>query len=214
MWICVKCGERGSRGADDCRACSPEPAGSRILPALPLAVLVGTLALAAVIGGPRLMSSGKPRTERATVRSAAPILEHVPPSLVTVHPRVDDPRAAAVVVMLDTYFTGINERDYEAVATILDPAGDLDPGVPDQLKAFAAGTSTSRDSGIVLLGLSEAAAGRLRAEVAFRSEQKAGHGPPGRPRETCTLWTVVYVLTTGDDGSYRMLRGDGTHRPC
>lgn len=213
MWICVVCGERTNGGTEACQACSSPPARSRILPALPLAVLVGTLALAAVIGGPRLFGSGKPRTEKATMRSTPPILENTPASLVTVHRNADDPRAAAVAVMLDTYFSGINERDYRAVATILDPAGDLDPGVPGQLKAFADGTATSRDSDVVLHGLNATASGRLRAQVSFRSEQQAGHGPPGRPGETCTRWEVTYLLSPHGDG-YRMLRGDGTNRPC
>ncbi|BEL09216.1 hypothetical protein Q0Z83_074070 [Actinoplanes sichuanensis] len=226
MWICVNCGERNIGGPDECRVCSavrivsvwiPEPAEqparSRILPALPIAVLVGALGLAAVIGGPRLFNSGRPRTEQAALRTAAPILETVPLALVTAHPRVDHPGAPAVVAMLDTYFRGINERDYRAVATILDPAGDIDPGVPGQLRAFAEGTSTSRDSDVVLLALTEASAGRLRAEVSFRSEQATGHGPPERPAETCTRWQAVYLLTAHGDG-YRMLRGDATNRPC
>ncbi|WP_433794072.1 hypothetical protein [Actinoplanes sp. CA-252034] len=210
MWTCVNCGERYSGVPAGCPVCPPH---SRILPALPIVVLVGALALAAVVGGPRLIGADRPRGEQTTRRNAAPILENVPASLVTVHPRVTDPRAAAVVVMLDTYFRGINQRDYDAVATVLDPAGDLDPGVPGQLAAFAEGTSTSRDSDIVLTGLADAARGRLRAEVSFRSEQRAGHGPPERLRETCTLWEVAYLLTVHGDG-YRMLRGDGVNQPC
>ncbi|MEU4623055.1 hypothetical protein AB0G04_24165 [Actinoplanes sp. NPDC023801] len=200
----------------------PEPLSrSRVLPALPIVVLIGALATAAVIGGPRLM--GAPRQPAAPVTadpvaapsdpSRAPILEDAAVRLVTVHPAVDDPRAADVAAMFDTYFTGINERDYRAVARVLDPAGELDPGVPGQLKAFAEGTSTSRDSDVVLRRLTSAASGRLRAEVSFLSRQKAGHGPPERPGETCTRWDVVYVLTA-DGGAYRMLRGDGTNQPC
>ncbi|GIE76152.1 hypothetical protein Aph02nite_21020 [Actinoplanes philippinensis] len=210
MRTCVDCGERHSGVPRGCRAC---PSGSRILPALPIAVLVGSLALAAVVGGPRLIGAERPRAEQPVRRDAAPALENLPANLVTVDPRVTHPRTVAVVAMLDTYFHGINQRDYRAVATVLDPAGDVDPGVPGELEAFAEGTSTSLDSDIVLVGLTDAAYGRLRAEVSFRSEQKAGHGPPGRPRETCTLWQVTYLLTVHGDG-YRMLRGDGLDQPC
>jgi hypothetical protein len=227
MWTCVNCGANNNGVRDECRVCSavwirstwiPEPADpapppSRLLPALPILILVGSLATAAVLGGPRLIGTGKPRTQQATMRSAPPALESIPTSLVRVHPGVGHPRATAVAVMLDTYFRGINERDYAAVATVLDPAGDLDPGVPGQLKAFADGTSTSHDSDVVLHALTGVASGRLRAEVSFRSVQKAGHRPPGRLAETCTRWEAVYLLTAHGAG-YRMLRGDATNRPC
>ncbi|WP_146169031.1 hypothetical protein [Actinoplanes italicus] len=200
----------------------PEPPSrSRVLPALPIVVLIGALGTAAVVGGPRLMGAERQPLAAATTApapaasrtSSTPILEDAEVRLVTVDPAVDDPRARDVAAMFDDYFTGINERDYRAVARVLDPAGELDPGVPGQLKAFAKGTSTSRDSDVVLRRLSSTASGRLRAEVSFRSEQKAGHGPPERPDESCTRWDVVYILTV-DDGDYRMLRSDGTNRPC
>jgi hypothetical protein len=249
MWTCVNCGERNIGIPDRCNVCErprresraleiwkPEPAAplwipepaepeplasSRVLPALPIVVLIGALGTAAVVGGPRLMGTQRQPAAASTtvpapapsVTRATPILEDGDVQLVTVHPAVDDPRAADVAAMFDTYFTGINERDYRAVARVLDPEGELDPGVPGQLKAFAEGTSTSRDSDVVLRGLKPTASGRLRAEVSFRSRQKAGHGPPGRLGERCTRWDVVYVLTVdGDD--YRMLRGDGTNQPC
>lgn len=65
----------------------------------------------------------------------------------------------------------------------------------------------------MLRQLAEAASGRLRAEVTFRSEQRAGHGPVERSDETCTRWQVVYLLSAGD-GTYRMLHGKGTSAPC
>lgn len=251
MWICVNCGERNSGVPDECRACErpsresraveiwlpepvwipepadPVPAGdasrSRILPALPIVVLIGALAVAAVFGGPRLFGAGTEpvaapatapgATSPAPVPADVPILENDGIGLVTVDPAVRDPRAEDVAAMLDTYFTGINERDYAAVAGVLDPAGELDPGVPAQLAAFARGTSTTRNSDIVLRRLAAGAAGRLRAEVTFRSRQEAGHGPPERLAETCTRWRIVYVLSASG-GTYRMLRGDGAHRPC
>ena len=196
-----------------------EPSGNRVLPALPILVLIGALATAAVFGGPRLLGHENGRSPAAPARTSAPvtggtpILENAATGLVTVHPGVDDPRAGDVAAMFDTYFTGINERDYAAVAGVLDPAGELDPAAPGQLAAFAQGTSTTRDSDIVLWELTETAPGRLRAEVSFRSEQEPGHGPPERRDETCTRWRVVYVLS-GDGDTYRMVRGDGISEPC
>jgi hypothetical protein len=241
MWSCVDCGERAGRAPDRCRACGrpgresraveiwipeptdPPPSGgtphSRVLPALPILVLIGALAVAAVLGGPRLLgheNKGLPASAgpASPVPSrAVPILESSPAGPVTVHPDVGDSRAGDVAAMFGAYFTGINERDYAAVAAVLDPDGELDPTAPRQLAAFARGTSTSRNTAVVLRDLRTTASGRLRAEVSFRSEQRAGHGPPERLGETCTVWRVVYVLTA-ENGAYRILRGEGTSRPC
>ncbi|MEV0899325.1 hypothetical protein [Actinoplanes sp. NPDC049802] len=206
------------------QAADPEPPATegrnRLLPALPIAVLVAALITAAVVGGPRLLGSERtaavapPRTV-APVPSAtpAPILENDGAGLVTVDAAVTDPRAPDVAAMFDTYFGGINERDYRAVAEVLDPAGEIDPRNARQMAAFAEGTSTTRDFDIVLVRLTEAASGRLRAEVTFRSRQKAGHGPPERLDETCTRWRAAYLLSAAGK-TYRLLRGNATSKPC
>ncbi|MBO3738440.1 hypothetical protein [Actinoplanes flavus] len=245
MWVCIDCGERNSGTPDECAVCHrprppraaiweppepaplwiPEPADpgppapparSRLLPALPIVVLIAALVTAAVVGGPRLLGTDhQPSAPGRPVASAAPVpvLENDRAGLVTVAAAVTDPRAGDVADMLDTYFTGINERDYRAVAGVLDPAGEIDPADARQMAAFAEGTSTTRDSDVVLVRLAEAASGRLRAEVTFRSEQKDGHGPPERLDETCTRWRAVYVLSTTGN-TYRLLRGDATSEPC
>ncbi|MBW6436740.1 hypothetical protein KZ829_23645 [Actinoplanes hulinensis] len=246
MWVCIDCGERNTGTPDECAVChrprpapraaiweppepppiwipepaDPEPNGpparSRLIPALPIAVLIAALVTAAVLGGPRLLGPDRPAPRAAPVPSAAPttpILEDDTVDLVTVAAAVTDPRAGDVADMLETYFTGINERDYRAVAGVLDPAGEIDPADARQMAAFAEGTSTTRDSDVVLVRLAEAASGRLRAEVTFRSEQEDGHGPPERLDETCTRWRAVYVLSTAGN-TYRMLRGDATNEPC
>lgn len=222
MWICVNCGRTGAESSSSgtCGICGPDgtpgdPPRSRrgpgLVPALPIAVLIVALAVAGVLAGPRLLQSAEeeptvppptPRTESATIQER----------LVAVDPAVSDPRAPQIAAMFETYFTGINEKDYAAVAGVFDPHGTLDPGDPEQLTAFSDGTATTEDSEVLLLGVADLADGRIRADVTFRSAQEPGDGPPGRPGETCTRWRVRYTLTT-DDG-YRIFRSRGASKPC
>lgn len=199
-----------------------EPIRSRVLPVLPIVVLVAALVIAVVLGGPRLLGDEPQATTRpaatATIAPVPtehrPILEEHEIRLVTVDPAVTDPRAGAVADMFETFFTGINDRDYQAVSGVLDPAGELDPGIPGQMAAFARGTSTTRDTDVVLRDLTSVTARRVRAVVTFRSSQRAGHGPPGRLDETCTRWRVGYLLTSGRDTGYRIREADATTEPC
>jgi hypothetical protein len=134
--------------------------------------------------------------------------------LVTVAPGVSDSRSAAVAALLDTYFRGINDKDYAAVATTLDPAGTVDPNDRSQMAAFARGTRSTRDSDVSLNGLAGAPTGRLRAAVTFRSRQSAGDGPRRAPGETCTRWRVTYTITVTPDGTYRIRGSKGSSAPC
>lgn len=200
-----------------------EPIRSPILPALPIVVLIAALITAAVFGGPRLLGTDQVEgTRPAAIATMAPAIPEPEPEvpilesdgpLVAVDPAVADPRAERVTAMFETFFTGINERDYQAVSGVLDPDGELDPGAPGQMAAFARGTSTTRDSDVVLRDLTPVTARRVRAVVTFRSSQRAGHGPPGRLAETCTEWRVRYLLTSGTDG-YRIRQADAGTEPC
>ncbi|MFF0374738.1 hypothetical protein [Actinoplanes missouriensis] len=196
-----------------------------MLPAVPIVVLIAALAAAAVLGGPRLLEStgdAPTRAEQATVQGP-PALERTrrpekaekaekAEKLVTVEADVTHPRAAAVVAMLETYFTGINAKDYARVASVLDPDGELDPDDPNQMARFTDGTATAKDSAVVLRDLTDLGAGLLGADVTFRSEQERGDGPDGRLDETCTDWRVSYTIST--DGGYRILRGEATSAKC
>ena len=132
--------------------------------------------------------------------------------VVTIGPAVTDARATEIATMFDTYFTGINAKDYASVASVLDPAGTVDPTNQAEMDAFAAGTRTTQDSEITLVEISDSVANVL-ALVNFRSTQAPGAGPKGRTGETCTRWSINYTLTDGT-GSYRILRGTATSRPC
>ena len=154
-------------------------------------------------------------TERGTREDGTPE-DRTPESgtrtLVTIDPAVTNDHADAVAAMLETYFAGINAKDYAKVAEVLDPDGELDPADPEQMARFSDGTATAEDSGVVLRDLTVLANGHLRTDVTFRSRQEPGDGPDNRPAETCTRWRVKYTVTTKP--KYRILRAQGSSNPC
>jgi hypothetical protein len=113
----------------------------------------------------------------------------------------------AVGTLFDSYFSGINAKQYEQVLTLFDPSGSVNPNDPAQAAAFTAGVSTTTDSQVVLHSIADnaAQAGDLNARLTFQSHQDAGYGPPGSPNETCTNWDITYQLRPWGSG-YRILR--------
>lgn len=130
--------------------------------------------------------------------------------IVAVDPSVVDYRASEVAAMFNTYFSGINNKDYDAVGSVLDPAGNIDPDDSGQMAGLAHGTRSTRDSAVTLLTLDDAGDGLLTAEVVFRSNQDVGDGPGGRRKETCTRWDIVYTLST----PYRIRSNTASSEPC
>ena len=117
---------------------------------------------------------------------------------------VADARSAAVASMFDSYFTGIDQKDYQAALAEYDPAGTVNPNDAQQAQSFEQGVSTSNDTNIVLvnIGPADQTAPATSAEVTFQSTQAAGMGPLDAPSETCTKWQLTYVLTQSTNGSY------------
>lgn len=146
----------------------------------------------------------------ATAGSSAP-----PARLVATDPSVADPRAVDVATMFETYFTAINNRDYDQALTAYDPAGAINPNNTKQATDFKQGISTTTDTEIVLRSVGPPASGRgvLDARVTFHSNQQPGYGPKERPNETCTAWDVTYALSQ-PSGGYRILAGKASHSPC
>ncbi|MFI6329444.1 hypothetical protein ACIBBG_14230 [Micromonospora chersina] len=127
--------------------------------------------------------------------------------LVGIDSSLEDPRAAGIAATFDTYFAGINGGDYQAAASMFDPAGEvLDPGDNRAVQRFGQQLVTTRDSDVVLHALTDAPTGVLVAEVSFQSNQAPGYGPKGRPQETCTRWRIRYELSVTATGEYRILR--------
>ena len=125
-----------------------------------------------------------------------------------------DPRAVEVARMFDTYFSGINDKDYDSVGTVLDPTGVVDPTSRKEMAVLARGTATTQDSDISLVSIRGDYGDPVRAEVHFRSTQAAGQGPRGRTGETCTRWAVDYALSDYAGSGYGIVRGDAEHAPC
>jgi hypothetical protein len=183
------------------------------------ALLVAGAGVTAAIVVPRLLSDdrgGSPAPSGATGSSGPAAPSGAGPDdaglIVAIAPGVTDGRADEVVTLLDVYFNGINAKDYPAVGTVLDPDGSTDPDDEDDMKELADGTRSTTDSQVTLTSLDDLGHGRLSAEVTFRSNQKAGDGPKGRPAETCTQWDIVYTLSHRD--VYRIRKSDATSQPC
>jgi hypothetical protein len=130
---------------------------------------------------------------------------------------VTDPRATAVASMFDAYFTGIDQKDYQAALSEYDPAGTINPNDAQQAQQFEKGVSSSDDTDIVLASVGPA--GRTSpatsAQVTFQSTQSAGMGPPDATGETCTKWQLTYVLSQAANGSYLIFNvSSATDQAC
>ncbi|MFD3403904.1 hypothetical protein ACFWUU_24675 [Kribbella sp. NPDC058693] len=130
--------------------------------------------------------------------------------LIAVDPAAaEEPAAADVVRLLTSYFTAINNHDYDSYQVLLTPAALA----TQTRKQFTNGFRSTLDSEITLLGLSTATDGRLLAQVSFVSRQNAIDGPDG---QTCTRWTVGKFLEgQGTDLLIgKALSGHASHTSC
>jgi hypothetical protein len=133
--------------------------------------------------------------------------------LIKVNGDVTDRRATDVAHMFDTYFAGVNAKDFDAIASVLDPAGGMSPDNAQQMSALRASLATVMDYNVILQALHGSVASPS-AIVSFRSTQAAGHGPHGRESETCTQWRIVYTLSFRADTGYRIFSAKATSTPC
>ncbi|MFC6161915.1 hypothetical protein [Kribbella jiaozuonensis] len=130
--------------------------------------------------------------------------------LIAVDPAAaEEPAAADVVRLLTSYFTAINDHDYDSYQVLLTPAALA----TQTRKQFTNGFRSTVDSEITLLGLSTATDGRLLAQVSFVSRQNGIDGPDG---QTCTRWTVGKFLEgQGTDLLIgKALSGHASHTAC
>jgi hypothetical protein len=153
-----------------------------------------------------------PPPDPSTAEPIEPLPTQV--GLVTVAAEAVDARAVDVAAMFAAHFGAINGRDFDTAAAYFDPDGVVDPGDAAQVATFAEDVSTTTDSDLVLLAVTDGAQpGQLLAHLTFRSEQAPGMGPRDRPDETCTRWDIVYELST--TAGYRIVRGtQAQSTPC
>jgi hypothetical protein len=97
-------------------------------------------------------------------------------------PTRDDLQA---LTTLDVYFKSVNSGDFTtALAQLVDPM---------PLDTFIEGVTSSYDTGIVYRSVQQSGED-LVVWVTFSSQQAAGRGPADRPQETCTDWSLDYVM--------------------
>jgi len=117
-----------------------------------------------------------------------------------------DPRAAQVATMFNTYFQGINTKNYAQSVAEYDPSGVVNPNDSAQVSSFEQAVSTSSDSQIDLLGVLPSGTGpATTAQLTFQSTQAAGYGPAGNTDETCTNWNLTYTLSQSAAGDYLIM---------
>jgi hypothetical protein len=97
-------------------------------------------------------------------------------------PTRDDLQA---VTTLHVYFESVNNGDFSTALAQLVRPGSLDD--------FADGVASSHDTDIRYRSVQKTG-DRLVVWVTFTSHQDPGDGPAERPEETCTNWTLDYVL--------------------
>ena len=148
-------------------------------------------------GQPGQPGQGRTGTVRGTVPPAPQPTPPAPPpnsggrsrhpghGLVSIAPglagRADVRRVAA---LLDRYFAAVNHRAYQAYTRLFAQPGRLTP------HEFTWGYSTTRDSNVVLAGLTAPARG-LKATVSFTSHQDPAHSPD---HSSCIDWTIALFL--------------------
>lgn len=128
---------------------------------------------------------------------------------------VNDPRAAQVATLFDTYFAAITAKNFDAVFALYDPSGDLNTSDQSQRDSFEKADATSSDDDGTLTALGPSGPGNTTtADITFRSRQQAGYGPGDDPNQTCTMWTLTYTLTYTSDGRYLIKSAKGTPASC
>jgi hypothetical protein len=90
------------------------------------------------------------------------------------------------VATLDVYFRAVNGGDFPTALAQL--------AHPMSLASFTEGVTSSQDTDIRYRTWEQRGA-EIVLWVTFTSSQDAGRGPAARPEETCTEWSLDYVLT-------------------
>ena len=182
----------------------PQPGARRGLLALPVAALI--IVVAAVVAGagtwyalgrapaarlPAVLPSSVPASPLAPAGS---VPASVPPAgLAALAPAAAlYPGASAIEGVINRYFRAINGRDYAAYQATESPGNAMTES------QFRAGFESTRDSDVLITGITTGPDGRQAADVTFTSRQQPQDGPDG---ESCTNWRVTMYFD-GSAGSY------------
>ena len=102
------------------------------------------------------------------------------------------PGAGAIEAVVNRYFQAINGRDYAAYQAT------QSPGIAMTEPQFQAGFKSTRDSNVLITGITTMPGGQPAADVTFTSRQQPQDGPDG---ESCTNWHVTMYFD-GSAGTY------------
>jgi hypothetical protein len=122
------------------------------------------------------------------------------PGAVTVTPAAAvQPHAHPVVMLLDSYFSAINQHDFPAYSSLFIPV------IRATMHNFGAGYQSTRDSQARLTGLAATGPEGLAAMVTFVSHQNPADSPD---HAACDQWHITLFLKT-DGHDYHIRR----HQP-
>ncbi len=152
---------------------------------------------------PAAGSGGSPSDASGPSSGDVPSAQPTSVGLVGIDSSISGPAAQGVADMFNTYFTGINNKNYQQAASVFDPSGIIDPANSSEVEQFAHGVSTTTDSSPMLVDVEPSDGSQAQtAEVRFTSEQQAGYGPKDDPDATCANWDVTYGLSQDSSGNY------------
>jgi hypothetical protein len=101
------------------------------------------------------------------------------------------PHEAAVVAVLNRYFSAINDHAYGAYERLFSPA--VRSGLSQA--TFMAGFGTTHDSAVTLRRMSALGTGELEVSVTFTSHQQPSASPT---QSSCTAWQIsLYLVKQG-----------------
>jgi hypothetical protein len=181
-----------------------QPGARRRLLALPVAVLIVVVAAAAAgagtwyalrqapaARGPAVLHSSAPAGPSTPIGSAP--ASAPPAGLASLAPAAAlYPGASAIESVVNRYFQAINGRDYSAYQAT------QSPGIAMTESQFQAGFASTRDSAVLITGITTMPGGQPAADVTFTSWQQPQDGPEG---ESCTNWHVTMYFD-GSAGTY------------
>jgi hypothetical protein len=155
----------------------------------------------AVRGTGKARSGHTQRQAPASARaSASPSGTPAGHDAVTVTPAAaTEPHVDPVLMVLDSYFSAINQHDFPAYSSLFVPA------IRATMHNFGAGYQSTRDSRARLTGLAATGPEGLAAMVTFVSHQNAADSPD---HAACDRWHITLFLKS-DGHDYHIRR----HRP-
>jgi hypothetical protein len=144
--------------------------------------------------GPAVLHSSTPASPSTPASSGPTGPASAPPAgLASLAPAAAlYPGASAIESVVNRYFQAINGRDYAAYQAT------QSPGIAMTASQFQAGFASTRDSDVLITGITTMPGGQPAADMTFTSRQQPQDGPEG---ESCTNWHVTMYFD-GSAGTY------------